>query len=376
MVSDGPPHDGPPPVPSPPATTHPARRVLLWLGIVGLVLVIVAGTVATLVFMLRLRAHRAQPPQPGDLVMTLQARLPVGPSPSATPLADSMSRARDVLSARLVTAGYAHPRVTVVGTSQLSVRVGPTADQEMLKALAALGELSFRAVLGTSRGGQQAGTAPAGGPGTSSPGLAAVVAKLGGAYQVATTIPPGGQVDPQTQELLAPFGSLSPAEVQTLPPRMQYLVPTITCRQLDGRDPAATGDPARQLVACDRDSKVATKYALDAAKLVAEDIADVRPVKDPAAGWQIMISFTASGQERWTELTRQAYTAGDNRNRVAIVVDTQVVSAPTIMSVITGDAQLSGGSMTEPAVRLLAAELRSGPLPLEFSVTGITTAKK
>jgi preprotein translocase subunit SecD len=339
-----------------------------------MVLVVVAGTAVTLAFMLRLRAHRAQPPQPGDLVMTLQARLPDGPSPSPT-LIDSMSRARDVLSARLVAAGYAHPRVTVVGTSQLSVRVGPTADQEMLKALAAPGQLSFRAVLGTSANGQRTGQVPAAGTGSTSPRQAAVVAKLGNAYQVATSIPPGGQVDAQTQELLAPFGSLSPAEVQTLPPRVQYLVPTISCKQLDGRDSATTEAPGVQLVACDRDSKTATKYALDVAKLGAEDIADVRATKDLTAGWLIAISFTTAGQERWTELTRQAYTAPDGRNRVAIVVDNQVVSAPAIMSVITGDAQISGAAMTEPAVRLLAAELRSGPLPLEFSVTGITTAK-
>jgi preprotein translocase subunit SecD len=369
MVSDGP---GPPPDLSPP--THPARRVLLWLGVVGLVLVVVAGTAVTVGFMLRLRAHRAQPPQPGDLVMTLQAKLPDGPSPSPTPLVDSMSRARDVLSARLVAVGYQHPRVTIVGTSQLSVRVGPTADQNMLKALAAPGELSFRAVLGTTASGERTGQPPAPGNGLSTPGLAAVVAKLGPAYQAASGIPASGQVDPQTQELLAPFGSLSPAEVQVLPPRMQYLVPPVGCPQLDGRDPATTERPDVQLVACDH-GKPPTKYALDVAKLGAEDIADVKVAMDPMAGWTITISFTTSGQERWTELTRQAYTATDGRNRVAIVVDNQVMSAPTIMSVITGDAEISGGGMTEPAVRLLAAELRSGPLPLEFSVTGITTAK-
>src|SRR5262245_45397399 len=100
MASDG---HGPPPDQPP---THRAR-VLLWLGVVGTVLVVVAGTAVTVAFMLRLRAHRAQPPQPGDLVMTLQAQVPNGPaSPSPTPLIDSMSRARDVLSARLVAAGY------------------------------------------------------------------------------------------------------------------------------------------------------------------------------------------------------------------------------------------------------------------------------
>jgi hypothetical protein len=369
MVSDGP---GPPPDLTPP--THPARRVLLWLGVVGLVLVVVAGSAVTVAFMLSLRAHRAQPPQPGDLVMTLQAQLPDGPSPSPTPLIDSMTRARDVLSARLVAVGYAHPRVTIVGTSQLSVRVGPAADQNMLKALAAPGELSFRAVLGTSVGGQQTGQPPAAANGGSPPGLAAVVAKLGTAYQLATSVPASGPVDPQTQQLLAPFGSLSPAEVAKLPPRVQYLVPAVSCQQLDGRDPATTERPDVQLVACDR-GKPPTKYALDVAKLGAEDIADVKAAKDPTAGWTITISFTTSGQERWTALTKQAYTAPDGRNRVAIVVDNQVVSAPTIMSVITGDAMISGGATTEPAVRLLAAELRSGPLPLEFSVTGITTAK-
>jgi hypothetical protein len=55
--------------------------------------------------------------------------------------------------------------------------------------------------------------------------------------------------------------------------------------------------------------------------------------------------------------------------RVAIVLDNQVVSAPEIQAVITGDAQISG--IDRAAARRLAALIKHGALPFTFVITKV-----
>ncbi|OLB81052.1 MAG: hypothetical protein AUI14_04690 [Actinobacteria bacterium 13_2_20CM_2_71_6] len=331
----------------------------------------------------------------GDLVMTLDARTPDG----AAPPGDALRKAADTLLARLSGAGYEHPTVNVMGDRTVSVRVGADGSTDGLKALAQPGRLSFRAVVSgpsgitpaaagptatgpTATGPTVAGPTVAGptatgptatGPTSAASGLAAVVTKLGPAYQAAQAITDPNHVDQATLDALAPFGVLTPDEVAVLPSAMQFAVPTITCAQLNGRALGAIDDPGVPVAACERTGTQA-KYLLDVARVTATDVAGADVRLEATSGWTVTIRFTPAGQGRWTALTRAAM-RDDPSNQVAIVVDNQVISAPTIQAVIVGDATIAGAEIDRDAARRLGALLRSGPLPVTFAVSSVVGVK-
>jgi len=352
-----------------------SRRPWLWLGIGLAVTVVLAGVVtAGVLVATRSRSSRA------DLVMTLRAQT----SDGAAPPSAALRAAAGILLDRLSAAGYDQPRVQVTDdrTVVATVRGG---DPDGLRLLAGPGRLSFRAVVAGPAvphaepvpSGTGAPASPPASPTPAASGApggvpAAVVAKLGAAYPAAQGLTDPGQVAPDRLGVLAPFGMLTPDEVATLPPAMQYAVPTITCDQLNARPAGAVDDPAVRVVACERTGTQA-KYLLDPARVTAADVAGANVELQAASGWTVTVTFTAAGQPRWTALTESAV-AGSPSNQVAIVVDNEVITAPTVQAVLTGDATISGAAIDQDAARQLAAQLRSGPLPVTFTVTAIGRA--
>jgi preprotein translocase subunit SecD len=187
--------------------------------------------------------------------------------------------------------------------------------------------------------------------------------KLGPAYPAAQALsaPPDLSSDPATAAALQPFASLSAAEVAVLPPAIQFAVPYVTCAHLNGRAAGTIQQPGTQAVACDQSSK----YLLDTAKVVGTDVANAQATTDPQTGqWVVNLSFSGSGQDKWTNLPEEAYGNGA-QTQIAMVLDNQVVSAPATDGVISGDTQISG-SFTQAQASLLADQLKFGALPLTF----------
>ena len=372
MAPDGPPNPAPPaepapappaePVPAPPAEPVPAPPVRpaveapptryrrSWLGVAVAAVVVLALAAGGLVW------WRASRP-PAGLVMTLDAGAPAD--------AD-LHRAADLLLDRLSAAGYPRPRVSVTGPHTVTVTVAG-GDADGLRLLTQPGRLSFRAVVASPTT-----------PHVDTPSAAAasvppaVLAKLGAAYPAARDLTDPGQVPASALPALAPFGTLRPDEVAALPAAMQYAVPTITCAQLNGRAPGAL-DPAVPVVACERTGTEA-KYLLQPAAVTAADVAGAVVELQAVSGWTVTVRFTPAGQARWTALTRAAvhYTPS---NQIAIVVDDEVISAPTVQAEIPGDAAISGAEIDGAAARRLAAQLRSGPLPVTFAVSALTRGR-
>nr|WP_240942887.1 protein translocase subunit SecD [Planosporangium thailandense] len=196
----------------------------------------------------------------------------------------------------------------------------------------------------------------------------AVIAKLGPAYQVAQSIQSPDQVAPQLLPALKPFSTLSPDEVAALPVDIQYNVPTITCAQLNARQPGSISDPKQQVVSCGSEGGAPTKYKLDVAKVLGEDVKDANFTNSPTQGWIVNLSF--KNPDKWANLSREVYgngTADKSQRQVAIVLDNQVVSAPSIEGVMTGDATIYG-SFTQEQVVTLSQQLKYGALPLAFKM--------
>ncbi|MGC4807312.1 protein translocase subunit SecD [Micromonospora sp. DT233] len=204
----------------------------------------------------------------------------------------------------------------------------------------------------------------------------AVQQKVGAAaWQAASGLqaPADLTADPSLAEKLKPFGTLSPREVAVLPTEMQFNVPTIGCVQLDQRPAASVKDEKQKAVACEDGVQ---KYLLDVAKVLGTDVGDASAVLDQTSSWVVSLDFKGGGQEKWTALTREAFTnegqacdqtalGQDGKCRVAVVLDNKVVSSPEIQGVLTGDSQITG-SFDNKTASALAGQLRYGALPVTF----------
>jgi preprotein translocase subunit SecD len=217
--------------------------------------------------------------------------------------------------------------------------------------------------------------------------LADVQKKLGATFSIGVSLVSGieqgqinpSQIDAATLAAIAPFANLSGQEVDALPAPMQYLLPTVTCQELNQRDPGALDDASQPGVACDQGDNVHTKYYLDVAKVQGSDVSGASSGFDTNnGGWHVSLSFTGKGQSKWTALTQEAVNQGQQTNpntgqqgqnaSVAIVLDNSVVSAPQIQSVIVGDAIINGGGINQETSRTLANQLKYGSLPLSFRI--------
>ncbi|MGH3712429.1 MAG: protein translocase subunit SecD [Micromonosporaceae bacterium] len=167
--------------------------------------------------------------------------------------------------------------------------------------------------------------------------------------------------NPQALQFLSGFSKLTGEEVAVLPADTQFKVPTITCDMLNARPPGSIQDPKAQVAACNEDGD--TKYLLDKARVLGTDVSKADYTFDPNRGlWLVTLKFNSKGQENWTDLTTDA-----KDKKVAVVLDNEVVSAPTVQERMTGDAEITG-SFTRVEVQTLASQLEYGALPVTFKV--------
>jgi preprotein translocase subunit SecD len=210
---------------------------------------------------------------------------------------------------------------------------------------------------------------------------AAIEKKVGTAAWAAAgklSAPPDLSTDTTAGKTFANFAKLSGDEVNALTPQMQFNVPTISCGQLNARPPGALDPPGQQVVTCDG---TGAKMFMDVAKVVGTDISTASPQLDQQQGqWVVSLNFTGEGQKKWTALTREAFTppanspcltaasslsSGATHCLVAVVLDKEVISAPEIQGVLSGQSQITG-SFTASSAKELADQIKYGALPVTF----------
>ncbi|GAA2645071.1 protein translocase subunit SecD [Dactylosporangium fulvum] len=348
----------------------------------------------------------------GGTTVTLQARTENGQAPTR----QQMENARRIIDQRVNGLGVAEAEVVIEGSNNIVVSL-PGKSDDRLKQVGQTAELRFRKVLNqtgdtgatdpsgsaspsasTSGSAAPSGSAsaPASAPASTSaqpsastsasesapaagasatpsasllPGIAErraeVQKKLGEAVWAAALqeqAPLDFAKDPAKAEAYKPFKDLTPEEVAALPASMQFNIPYVTCDKLDRRPVGSVRNDKEKVVACGQ----GVKYQLDLAKVLGTDVSKADSgINSQNGKWTVNLSFTGSGQNRWTDLTREAYNGGSNPQQVAVVLDNEVVSAPTIQSVIPGDAEISG-TFNKSSAELLASQLQYGALPLSF----------
>ncbi|GIJ47761.1 hypothetical protein Val02_46470 [Virgisporangium aliadipatigenens] len=364
----------------------------------------------------------------GGTSMTLKASTPDGKAPDR----EQLEQARRIIAERVDATGVSEPSVNIDGDQNIVVQVAGDVEEAELRQLVAPATLRFRKVLSTQAdesgedanattspsasasastgpsgsaapsasgsasaapsasgsgsaapSGSQSASGSAAPSGSGSPSVDArtlklreqVVAKLGDALDIAGQIQDPSQISQIPPEMLAPFSTLTPEEVSVLPAQTQLIIPQITCQKLNQRPAGSITDEKQQVVACGEENGAPTKYLLDIAKVLGEDVSGADFGNDPSQGWVVSLKFKSGGQDKWTKLTSEVYGGGstpEEQRRVAIVLDNKVVSAPTIQGVISGDAQIYG-SFSRTDVQTLSRQLKYGSLPLAFSIESYDT---
>ena len=135
------------------------------------------------------------------------------------------------------------------------------------------------------------------------------------------------------------------------------------------------------MVTCNTDST--EKYILGPTELSGASVTDATYGPEqiqggaPTGRWEVVLTFDNQGGQTFADITQRLFSyrgapsptgAVDARNRFAMVLDGEVISAPGVQSVISGGTATITGDFTAEESETLANQLRFGALPLSFEV--------
>ena len=345
----------------------------------------------------------------GGTRVTLTARTPDGSPPSR----DSLNLARQVIERRVNGIGVGGTEVLLDGNNVVITVPGEQGDQA--KTLGKTAKLDFRKVVpntvqpvvpvptGTPTtpptSGAPSSGAPSSGAPTSTGAAATGTTKPGGggapaaapAQQPsttptapATTTPPpstsapapapsDGSVDEKTAAEIQAAKALrqNPALIgQDGTPNAEALQVAMSALSCDPnvKDPLeGNDDPKLPLVACDQDNSA--KYLLAPEFLPGTEISGATSGYDSQRGqWVVDLTFKSNGSSIWGQ-----FTSDNTGQQAAFVMDTKVVSAPTIQGAILGGNTQITGKFSQKTAKDLADVLNYGSLPLSFASSDATT---
>ena len=311
-----------------------------------------------------------------------------------------LAQSVDIIRARIDGSGVGEAEITTEGGENVVVAVPGTIDQKQRDLIKQSSQLRFRAVLVSGAGV----TTPAPAP-TPSGSPAATPSKAPTAAPTATSGPASPSGSPSTsaksglpQALLAATSTPSPtatpvpartpspapgaakptngSDLAQITPALQQEFIALDCSRTSALQ-GSQDDPKKPLVTCSDDKT--EKFILGPAEVIGTDIADATAgLRTNSQGnitneWAINLSFDGAGTTKFRTVTARITSLEAPRNRFAVVLDGQVITAPTSQAVITnGQAEISG-SFTQESATALANQLKYGALPISFTTETETT---
>ncbi|MFE1956189.1 protein translocase subunit SecD [Streptomyces sp. NPDC059524] len=154
--------------------------------------------------------------------------------------------------------------------------------------------------------------------------------------------------------------------------------------ELDCTDKAARttvnegAKPSDTIIACGEDAPGQwSKYILGPSEVNGKDVKKSQAViNQQSAQWVVNMEFTGSGSKKFAAITSKLSAQQSPMNQFAIVLDGDVVSAPSVRTTLSSNAEISG-NFNQQSAQDLANVLSYGALPLTFheqSVTSVTAA--
>jgi preprotein translocase subunit SecD len=125
-------------------------------------------------------------------------------------------------------------------------------------------------------------------------------------------------------------------------------------------------NPDKWLVTCDEEG---IKYLLSSAVVEGTELDEANAGQEQnSLEWQVGLKFKDKGAEQFGEVSEALAPKGGalHGEQFAIVLDGQVISAPTMDAILSKEASISGGQMKESDAKSLATSLKYGALPVAF----------
>jgi protein-export membrane protein SecD len=122
------------------------------------------------------------------------------------------------------------------------------------------------------------------------------------------------------------------------------------------------------------DPAARVKYQLGPVELTGDAIDSANAVFNSTGavgqGWTIDFTLTSEGRGAFADATTRLSASKD---QLAIVVDREVISAPSVDEPITGGSGIISGNFTENRAKDLATQLNAGALPVELTTEQVLT---
>ncbi|ANS77839.1 Protein-export membrane protein SecD [Serinicoccus hydrothermalis] len=165
-----------------------------------------------------------------------------------------------------------------------------------------------------------------------------------------------------------------PSSLAQITPELQQEFTDLDCAAEGVATQVASAPTDQPTVACSVDGD--EKFILGPVELTGSSVTDANAGPETVQGgavtgrWQVNLTFDGEGGQTFAEITSRlyGYPQGEAQNRFATVLDGQVITAPTVNSVISGGTATISGDFTPEESQTLANQLKFGALPLSFEV--------
>lgn len=332
----------------------------LWSSLIGVVLIVVVA----------LGFNIATDNTP-ILGLDLQGGVSVILAPTEDATEDELTVIRDLIRAELERQGIAEPDVRVQGDTIVVDLPGVRDQQEALDAVDVSGVVELRPVL--DPGSCQPLDAAPVGPvvGSTTDGAGSVPSGTEPPTEPPTE--PQGLRQPQTPPTSAPVDS-APADTVATDTVPSDTVPADTVPSdsvpTDSLPvapiPSQTVDPTAEIVVS-RDGGIECLGPAQGTGEVFER-GSAEPTLDPAQGWGVAVDLRGGeGRDTWNNLASQCFSRVPTcpSQRLAIVLDSVVQSAPTVNEPNFTDSVSITGSFTQSEAEELSSVLNRGAFPVE-----------
>ncbi|MDK6274196.1 protein translocase subunit SecD [Pseudoglutamicibacter cumminsii] len=313
-----------------------ARRSLIWLAVIHLVMiaVLVGGVVAGKTGALPKLALDLE----GGTEMVLTPKLD---DPSKKVTSEQLQQAVEIIRQRVDGTGVAETEVTTQNNQNIVVAMPGIPDEKTRNLIKSSAQMQFRPVITASQD---------------------------------ITATPEKDLTP-IKDIPKPKGKPQHGSDDAwVTPELFRQFQQWDCEAEMNKKERTTFKADEPAIACELDPPLQAKYLLGPVEVSGSDITDAeaRPEQNSqgytTGGWEVALTFNKKGADAFKTVTQRLTSSQPPKNQFAIVLDGRVVSAPQSLAVISDGRSSITGNFTQESAQELAEQLRYGALPMSFNI--------
>ena len=307
----------------------------------------------------------------GGTSVILQPRISAGQEGKVTN--ESIDQAVSIIRQRVNSLGVAESEVVAQGSGtnrQILISVPGESGERVVELVGQTAELRFRQVLATGGAVEAPAPAPAASttatPAATPSGSSSKLSKSAPYFADPAPIVTPKATAPAPTPASTPESDAQSQAVAAAGEILSQQFAALDCTKEESTRGGGGDSPDLPLVTCDRDGSA--RYVLGPAEVLGTQVKNASAAIDQegSGGWFVSLDFNKEGSGKFSAVTQRVVSLAAPQNQVAIVLDGLVVSAPRIISAITGGSAQITGDFTQQEASDLANVLKYGSLPLAF----------